>query len=230
MLKNKKYNIVLMFIIVIITIVILLSIILKIKYMNNKNGATDYSDILETNNSIINDDDITQNMESDTMGRVMLSGIVSDDEILITEDNIDRTEEIINGFNFEKGIYVSEISRNKFLEILYVVTDENYTISKAGYLNKKESDKQNDITQRINKLIDSNRLIVIDINETYKSTIDRSVVDITLEEIDYIQVFDYNNNTKIVLINPLMLERSIEDLTQKEIYEEVVIQILENIN
>lgn len=49
------------------------------------------------------------------------------------------------------------------------------------------------------------------------------LLDFMIERTMYVQTFDYNDNIKIVLINPDRINEKSEDLTQKEIYEEVLI-------
>lgn len=148
-----------------------------------------------------------------------------DSEVLITEDNIDNTNSIIEKANLHKGIFVVKSSREKFLEIINTATENTYSINDEGYLIKPiKQTKASDLTQKLNDYIDSENTIVINISNTYKGLLnDNMLLDFMIERTMYVQTFDYNDNIKIVLINPDRINEKSEDITQKEIYEEVLI-------
>lgn len=159
--------------------------------------------------------------------RIMLADILKqEDEILITEDNIDKTMEIISRANLKKGIFIAENSRNKFLEIVNTATENDYSIDDDGYLKKPSTlEKENDLTKKINNYIDSDKTMVINISSTYKGLLNGMQLDFMIEKTDYVQVFEYDNTIKIAIINPDRIDENSEDLTQKEIYEEVLINM-----
>lgn len=168
------------------------------------------------------------NIVADKDKRIMLADMLKeDDESIITEDNVDNTNKIIEKINLNKGIFVVESSREKFLEIVNVVTENSYSISKDGYLIKPSNMiKTSDITNKLNNYIDSKNTIVVNIANTYKGLLnDNMLLDFMIERTMYVQKFDYNNNIKIVLINPDRIYEKSEDVTQKEIYEEVLLGI-----
>jgi len=164
----------------------------------------------------------------DINSRVMLAGIISDEDILITEDNIDNTQKVISEFNFEKGIYISENSRDIFLNILMDATGLTYSINEQGYLNEVSNEKQNNLAEKINKMIKSNFTTIIDVNEVYKATINNTVFDFIVEETMYVKNSKYNDNIRISIINPNMLYNN-EELSKKDIAEEILLKILEGI-
>lgn len=210
MSKIKRY------IIICLTIFLIISIIIISLFFRKKYTSTETNTI---NQSI--------NLENDINKRIMLADILKqEDEILITEDNIDKTMEIISRANLKKGIFIAENSRNKFLEIVNTATENDYSIDDDGYLKKPSTlEKENDLTKKINNYIDSDKTMVINISSTYKGLLNGMQLDFMIEKTDYVQVFEYDNTIKIAIINPDRIGENSEDLTQKEIYEEVLINM-----
>lgn len=209
MRKNK-------IIISILSIILIIGIVLIL--LLNFNAKTEIEDIKT---------EIEEDTNTDIEKRILLADILKqEDEILITEDNIDKTNEIIKNANLKKGIFISEDSREKFLEILNISTENTYLINDDGYLKEPTIiAKENDLTKKINNYIYSNKTIVINISNTYKGLIDGMILDFMIERTTYTHTFDYNNNIRIVLINPDRINEQSEDLTQKQIYEEVLLGI-----
>ena len=130
MSKIKRY------IIICLTIFLIISIIIISLFFRKKYTSTETNTI---NQSI--------NLENDINKRIMLADILKqEDEILITEDNIDKAMEIISRANLKKGIFIAENSRNKFLEIVNTATENDYSIDDDGYLKKPSTlEKENDL-------------------------------------------------------------------------------------
>ena len=210
MSKIKRY------IIICLTIFLIISIIIISLFFRKKYTSTETNTI---NQSI--------NLENDINKRIMLADILKqEDEILITEDNIDKTMEIISRANLKKGIFIAENSRNKFIEIVNTATENDYSIDDDGYLKKPSTlEKETDLTKKINNYIDSDKTMVINISSTYKGLLNGMQLDFMIEKTDYVQVFEYYNTIKIAIINPDRIDENSEDLTQKEIYEEVLINM-----
>lgn len=210
MSKIKRY------IIICLTIFLIISIIIISLFFRKKYTSTETNTI---NQSI--------NLENDINKRIMLADILKqEDEILITEDNIDKTMEIISRANLKKGIFIAENSRNKFIEIVNTATENDYSIDDDGYLKKPSTlEKETDLTKKINNYIDSDKTMVINISSTYKGLLNGMQLDFMIEKTDYVQVFEYDNTIKIAIINPDRIDENSEDLTQKEIYEEVLINM-----
>ena len=210
MSKIKRYIIICLTIFLIISIIII-SLFFRKKYTSSETNTI--------NQSI--------NLENDINKRIMLADILKqEDEILITEDNIDKTMEIISRANLKKGIFIAENSRNKFIEIVNTATENDYSIDDDGYLKKPSTlEKETDLTKKINNYIDSDKTMVINISSTYKGLLNGMQLDFMIEKTDYVQVFEYDNTIKIAIINPDRIDENSEDLTQKEIYEEVLINM-----
>ena len=210
MSKIKRY------IIICLTIFLIISIIIISLFFRKKYTSTETNTI---NQSI--------NLENDINKRIMLADILKqEDEILITEDNIDKTMEIISRANLKKGIFIAENSRNKFIEIVNTATENDYSIDDDGYLKKPSTlEKETDLTKKINNYIDSDKTMVINISSTYKGLLNGMQLDFMIEKTDYVQVIEYDNTIKIAIINPDRIDENSEDLTQKEIYEEVLINM-----
>ena len=204
------------YIIICLTIFLIISIIIISLFFRKKYTSTETNTI---NQSI--------NLENDINKRIMLADILKqEDEILITEDNIDKTMEIISRANLKKGIFIAENSRNKFIEIVNTATENDYSIDDDGYLKKPSTlEKETDLTKKINNYIDSDKTMVINISSTYKGLLNGMQLDFMIEKTDYVQVFEYDNTIKIAIINPDRIDENSEDLTQKEIYEEVLINM-----
>lgn len=166
------------------------------------------------------------NIEAGKDERVMLADMLKDEkDIVFTEDNVDNSNKIIEKANLKNGIFIVESSRKKFLEIINTATENTYSINNEGYLMKPSNEsKTSDLTQKINNYIDSKNLIIINISSTYKGMLnDGIMLDFMIERTMYIQTFKYNDNIKIALVNPDRINEKSEDLTQKEIYEEVLL-------
>lgn len=135
-------------------------------------------------------------------------------------NTVDTPEYLLEKF-LESYYYDDE----KFLEIINTATENTYSINDEGYLIKPiKQTKASDLTQKLNDYIDSENTIVINISNTYKGLLnDNMLLDFMIERTMYVQTFDYNDNIKIVLINPDRINEKSEDITQKEIYEEVLI-------
>lgn len=211
-MKNKLIYLLIIFIII---------IMLCIYFISYQNILNLYNKNISTN--LINE----SLLEASTDKKIMLADILKEEnEIIITEDNIDNTDKIIKRANIQTGIFITEHSREKFLEIINISTENNYSIDIEGYLKKPTSiTKENDLTTKINNCIDSNKTIVINISNTYKGFLNGMLLDFMIERTMYIQTFYYNNNIQISIINPDRINEQSKDLTQKQIYEEILLGI-----
>lgn len=168
---------------------------------------------------------------SELKKRIILADILnSSDEILITENNIDNTEKIIKNTDLTSGIYITENSRDKVQEILDEVIGKNvYKINDRGYLIILDRVYESDsITKFLDEKIDSNRLLIIDIADTYKGLLDNgAMLDVMVEQSLYAQTIVYNDNINICIFNSQKLsEKEQEGITIKEIYEEILLDMI----
>lgn len=213
--KINKKKLTIFILCIILTIGIVLLFFTNILYKNDK-----------SNENVINspkEDSFKSNLEMDFMLAELLK---KEDEIVITEDNTDKTKEIIKRANLKGGIFVLEPSREKFLKIVNEGTENLYTIDNNGYLQKPmKLAKESDLTKKINSYIDSDKTLIIKITDTYKGLVDDMQLDIMIEDDSYAEVFDYNNKIRIALINPERINEGSEDITEKEIFEEIILQL-----
>lgn len=211
--KINKNNI----IIFILCVILIIGVILIFK-MENKNEK-----IENTTDSI---KEVSYSRTSKEMDFMLAELLKKDDEIVITEDNIDKSKEIIKKSNLKNGIFVVESSRDMFLKLINECTENTYTIDNEGYLQKPLNIvKESDLTTKINDYIDSQETLIIKITSTYKELVDDMQLDIMVDKDAYVEKFDYNSAIKIVLINPERITEDSEDITKKQIYEEVLLKL-----
>lgn len=185
---------------------------------------------LYNNKIIYTEDELTFQsftLEADKNNKIMLADILKEpNELVLTEDNSNHSDEIIERTNLKKGIFIAESSRKKFLEIVNTVTESDYSINNEGYLvTSTNKARTSDISKKIDNYINSEKLIVINISNTYKGLLNNMLLDFMIERTSYVQLFQYNDYIKIALINPDRIDEPSDDLTQKEIYEEVLLNI-----
>lgn len=206
--KINKNNI----IIFILCVILIIGVILIFK-MENKNEK-----IENTTDSI---KEVSYSRTSKEMDFMLAELLKKDDEIVITEDNIDKSKEIIKKSNLKNGIFVVESSRDMFLKLINECTENTYTIDNEGYLQKPLNIvKESDLTTKINDYIDSQETLIIKITSTYKELVDDMQLDIMVDKDAYVEKFDYNSAIKIKAIKVmaefevrgLMLEIGIFDV------------------
>lgn len=157
--------------------------------------------------------------------KVMLADILkNENEFLMVEGNINNADDIINRQHLKSGIFVEEKSRDKLLEIINIATGNSYSINNEGYLLKPDKENMHSyLEKKINNYIDDDKTIVVKIGNTYKGLLnDELLLDFMIERTMYVQSFKFNNNIRIIFINPERLKDITEDLSEKEIYEEVL--------
>jgi len=201
---------------IILAIIIFIIIIAIVKNLYNNKDSLEYKENILKNN-----------LESNMDNRIMLADILKEpNELVLTEDNSDNSNKIIERANLKSGVFIAENSRTKFLEIINTATESNYSINTEGYLVASTSrGKKSDLSEKIDNYINSEKLMVINISSTYKGLLNNMLLDFMIEKTSYVQLFQYNDNIKIALINPDKINEESEDLTQKEIYEEILLML-----
>lgn len=151
----------------------------------------------------------------------VMAGIIKE-----SEPEYSEIEELLKKAPNTTGIWVSEKSREKFLKILELVTNAKYKIDEKGFLEKQELSKNNKYDEKINNIISSNKLYVIDINSTcyILDDVTGDVVEYPFEEMDPYIPFEYfeTGNKSIFVIT--------SNSSNKISYEDAIKEILENIN
>ena len=121
----------------------------------------------------------------------------------------------------KNGIWITEGSREKFLNYLNKLTDANhYNIDDYGYLIKKDDTINNDIDRKIRDILTGKKLYAVDINNmTY--TVDEvtgTIEEYPFEEIDPKSPYELfeTENASLYIINS-NIDKMIED---KYIFED----------
>ena len=98
------------------------------------------------------------------------------------------------------GVWISEQSREKFSELLRNNNIENFSISDEGYL--KIDNPSNDLANKINNMINSDKLYIINITGTAyeRDYISGEITEYPFEEIDPYQIVNpYQKDNKFIL-------------------------------
>ena len=161
---------------------------------------------------------------TDSSNKVMLTNIMGEDNINKFY-NENETNNKIKELNILKGVYVDANDRDFFLKILKICTNIDYSYDENGYLKYQDIESDDTIAKNINEYIKADKTMIIKISDKYASIIRDMVYEFMIEETAYVQVFEYNSNVKVALINPKKLNSSEEDISQKEVYEEILLNI-----
>ena len=130
---------------------------------------------------------------------VAMAGIIKQGKPEFSE--IDSLKEKVPN---KSGIWISESSRNNFLDLLEDQTNSRYKINEEGYLEIEDKSSQNDIDKKLEELISSDKQFAFDIPGT-DYTIDSvtgEIVENPFEQLDSYQAFDYvaNDGSYIIVI------------------------------
>lgn len=90
---------------------------------------------------------------------------------------------------YHKGVWISEVSRSRFLNILKKCNIQNFDIDEKGYLYKKE-DNKSEYSKKLEKLINSDELIIIDITGTcyIRDDMTGDIVEYPFKDMDLYQI------------------------------------------
>lgn len=164
----------------------------------------------------------TLTIRPDLQYNVVMAGILNEN-ILPEYSNINQ---ILKDEPKDNGIWISNKSRDKILEILKLITNVEYTINEKGYLQQQTMQEMNQYDEMINKILRSNKLYVIDINTTcyILDNVTGKIVENRFEEVDPYIPFEYfemkNKSVFIITTNS----------KKKLNHEKILKEILENIN
>ena len=130
--------------------------------------------------------------------------------------NIDDIPKVNLNLLKEKGIWIEENSREYVVDLFNALTNKRYKTDNKGFLvkdieNPKKIEEQNNelnfYTEKIEELMNSQKLIIINITDKYKqlNEIDKDIINIKIEEDDYALLFKENakieNSNDIILLN-----------------------------
>lgn len=125
-----------------------------IEEIKDETGATADNDIYEVQKEY--DGREILSIKPDVQFETVLAGILENGKP--SKEDIEK----LDLSKFHKGVWISETSRNKLLQILKKCEIENFEIDGEGYLYKKE-DSENEYSLKLEKLINSEKLTIIDI-------------------------------------------------------------------
>ena len=136
-------------------------------------------------------------IKPDVQYKTVLTGILKNRQPSIQDiEQLDLSK-------FHKGVWISEVSRNKFLQILKKCKLENFAIDNEGYLYKKE-DSSNEYSIKLENLIDSDKLTIIDTTGTcyIRDEMTGDVVEYPFKDMDLYQIcerFDTEGSSIIII-------------------------------
>lgn len=169
-----------------------------------ENNDINVSNIEEQSEYITED-----NAENKGNFQVMLTNILNTTENLsINNEN----QKILT----KSGVWIKDEDRDYILNLINLLTKKMYKIDENGFLIKEsqntsseenEEDISNIYIEKIDKLINSEKLIIISIDDKYKSVnnIDKDIIEIKVEDDDYALLFkddvESENCSEIVILN-----------------------------
>lgn len=119
------------------------------------------------------------------------------------------------------GIWISPDSRDTFLTILQDNAITNFSINEEGYLYKEEA-SQNDMAKRIDEMINSNTIYIIDISGTcyIRDEMTGELVEYPFEKMDPYQVCEPYTYENTIIIE--ITTNSAGKLTNQEILSAII--------
>ena len=121
----------------------------------------------------------------------------------------------------ENGVWISEQSRDEFLNLLKDNGIENFEITQEGYL-KKVSDNESLLNKQLEKMINSNKLYIINMTGIAyeRDYISGEIVEYPFEDMDPTQIIEPYRNENTIILEVTTNKRN--KLTSKEILETIV--------
>lgn len=144
-------------------------------------GATASEEIYEIQKEYDGREILT--IKPDVQFETVLAGILKNGKPSTQDiENLDLSE-------FHKGVWISELSRDKFLKMLKKCNIENFEIDKTGYL-YKNSESDNKYSSKLEKLINSDELTIIDITGTcyIRDEMTGDIVEYPFKDMDLYQI------------------------------------------
>lgn len=136
-------------------------------------------------------------IKPDIQFKTVLAGILKNGEP--TEQDIEK----LDLSEFHKGIWISENSRDKFLQILKKCDLENFEIDQSGYLHKNY-DIQNEYSLKLEKLMNLEQLTIIDIKGIcyIRDDMTGDIVEYPFKDMDLYQISENfeTDGSKIIVV------------------------------
>ena len=148
--------------------------------------------------------------------RVALAGAIKNEK-----PNFSEIDQILGQAPNKSGIWITNKSRDKFLNMIKDVTTAKYTIDNNGFL-VQENDNNNEIDKNIKKAINGNKIYSIDINKvTYLvDEVTGQIEEYPFEEIDPEVPYELFEAENAVLY--VITENTYKKINNKYIIEEVL--------
>lgn len=206
---------------ILICILVIIMLVITLIIQKNHESETNTRNIIETE-----EENVFLNLSSGLQEKVLLAGLFYefnyDDEVLLNETEV---LDILEPLKFKKGIFVTENSREIVKKILYDMTGKQYNIDNEGYLEEIE-EIESDIERDLNEFIKNpQKAKIINVGETYSTILGSEIIAGMIEPTVYVQNFDFSDEITISIINSNNIEPK-EDLTRKDIAEEIFLNIL----
>ena len=150
--------------------------------------------------------------------KIAFAGIIKNEKINIEEiDNIFK-----NYYPKKSGIWIEPNSRTKFLEMLKKETNNEYEITKEGYLEIKSENKSNYIDSEIKEMIENDKEYIGAISGIYyeADVVTGEILDNFYEDMDPCQATKTVNNNEdtIIFLSP----NSQKMLSEEDILQELI--------
>lgn len=167
----------------------------KVEDIKAETGATASTEIYETQQEYDGREILT--IKPDVQFETILAGILKNGQPSIQDiEQLDLSK-------FHKGVWISEVSRDKFLQILKKSGVENFEIDDDGYL-RKNGDSQNEYSSKLENLINSDELTIIDITGTcyIRDEMTGDIVEYPFKDMDLYQICEKykTKGSKIIVI------------------------------
>lgn len=133
----------------------------------------------------------------------------------------EETNSLWSSIPTETGIWISPDSRETFLTILEDNEILNFGINEEGYLYKKEK-SENDMAKRIEEMINSNKIYIMDISGTcyIRDEMTGELVEYPFERMDPYQVCEPYSYENTIIIE--ITTNSAGKLTNQEILSAII--------
>lgn len=222
---NKKAKIILF--ITFIIIIIIVSIFIMIIYNKNirKEETKEESQAPTEATQLINEEDKRKedaSKELDEKMKSILVGVLTYSNETEEKYNDEKVNNILNNFKKMQGLYLSERARKKVLELLELTTSIKYVVDEDGYLKNYEKYETNEISKEINKLINGDKIIIIDYNPYYYCKLGEDICTFNIEKTAYMEKFK-KDETTILILNSEKYEQEYESNI------DLVYQIINNV-
>lgn len=191
-------------------ILVFLTILIMLVYSFTPYVYAITNDLKEKN--LQNEEELTNEVKKSDF-QIILSGILNKEknkDVLLSD-----VSNVLDNKPNKNGVWIEPTSRDYILNFINPLVNKIYIIDEDGYLVENKNISKQEIkeeyennTKKIDKMISENKLIVLEISDTYKNLnkIDNDIIDIRIEEDEYGLLFKDNdeeerNKENIIVLN-----------------------------